>query len=119
MTASSLAVVNSLIQVFPNCRVFNDAFTQKQAKKDLGNLVFICAETHPEFREPTEADTVNSPLREQVYSSFLTSEMQLKDVAPPPEMAKRLILRREGGNRYPGWDRQISADSFKAIEGRE
>lgn len=75
----------------------------------------MCAEKRPEFRKPTAKDTLNSALRERIYSGFLTSEVDVDTIAPPPSMRERLVLRDAGG-QYTGWDRQIASDSFKAID---
>ncbi|KAI0068717.1 hypothetical protein BV25DRAFT_1873861 [Artomyces pyxidatus] len=79
------AVLLTLQKSFGQCRAFHDgsaALSEEELLKDFTNLVIFCSPsmTPITFREPVEADYLDSHLRAHVLDTLSESEVDLKTV---------------------------------------
>ncbi|BEI79704.1 hypothetical protein CcaverHIS002_0102330 [Cutaneotrichosporon cavernicola] len=108
-------IVATLVSEIPNCRAFTDIFRPGVYVSKVKNFVFICSTAGmPEFRQATKADTLGSPLREQVYGQnrFEKNEVAISEFLKTQneaELEEDVILRR-GEKRDGKWDLELAHD---------
>ncbi|KAF8608299.1 S-adenosyl-L-methionine-dependent methyltransferase, partial [Ceratobasidium sp. AG-I] len=82
------AILNTLLDVFPSCRVFHDKIIYPPGQEpaagehdDFLNMVYFCNNAPAlAFRAPKESDFLGSPLREHILSTIDKREVLHADI---------------------------------------
>ncbi|KAH8094879.1 hypothetical protein BXZ70DRAFT_946452 [Cristinia sonorae] len=115
------SVVFTLDKAFGHCRAFHDnmdTLTDEEMNNDFNNWVFFCTPSSEpiKFRKPTEADFLNSYLRDRVLLTLEEREVNLKKVleAIPPNREVQYTLT-DGRNPLVDWQAKDALHHWKVM----
>ncbi|KAK2750432.1 hypothetical protein FQN57_003912 [Myotisia sp. PD_48] len=110
-------VVRTIKSVFPSCRIFRDHQQREDAKEtDYANMVIYCKRTSAplEFREPIEADYLNSPSRKD--SLMPVFEVDSTTLANAPD-GDQSILGPDVPEALQDWQAKGALGHWKVMRG--
>jgi len=127
------AILNTLLDVFPNCRVFHDKIIYPPGQEpaagehdDFLNMVYFCNSAPAlAFRAPNESDFLGSPLREHILSTIDKREVPHADIRgnasapagkplPGIEGEQRWVLN-DGDERLGEWQQGSGLEHWSVM----
>ncbi|QRV84071.1 spermine/spermidine synthase [Ceratobasidium sp. AG-Ba] len=127
------AILNTLLDVFPTCRVFHDKIVPPPGQEaptdehdDFLNMVFFCTSAPAlTFRPPAESDMLESPLREHILSTMSQREVSFAEIRgnstepagkplPGVEGERRWVLT-DGDGRLGEWQQGTALEHWSVM----